>query len=58
MQVGLAELLGVKIDIEAIERQALEAAQKQGEMLTELKSINAKLSILVHVAETWMQGKK
>lgn len=56
--MGLAELLGVKIDIEAIERQALEAAQKQGEMLTELKSINAKLSILVHVAETWMQGKK
>lgn len=59
MQVGLAELLGIKIDVEAIERQALEAAQKQSEMLTELKSINQKLAILVHVAEVWMkaQGK-
>jgi transcriptional regulator len=55
MQVGLAELLGVKIDIEAIERQALEAAQKQADMLVELKSLNAKLAILVHVAEVWMK---
>lgn len=55
--MGLAELLGVKIDVEAIERQALEAAQKQVEMLKELKGINAKLAILVHAAEVWMQKK-
>jgi 5-methylcytosine-specific restriction endonuclease McrA len=53
--MGLLESLIPKLNIEAIERQALEAAQKQGEMLTELKSINSKLAILVHVAEAWMK---
>jgi hypothetical protein len=49
--MGLAELLGINIDVKDIEKHALAAEQKQAEMLVELKKVNEKLAIIAYAAE-------
>ena len=51
--MDLSRMLGV--NMEEIEKKALEAAQKQDAMLTELRDINRKLGILVYAVEQWMK---
>lgn len=52
--MDLAKLLGVNVNVEEIEKRALEAKMNQEEMLKVLREINTKLDVIVKAAQQYI----
>ena len=52
--MDLAKLLGVNVNVEEIEKRALEAKMNQEEMLKVLREINTKLDVIVKTAQQYI----